>query len=84
MTLPFFDIREDWDNSGDVDIWFARDVSENIRVRLAEKLSKTVPYMKDDERNMYHLSNLINNIFTDMVNGQEMRFSPVTNRWEIT
>ena len=82
MTLPFFEVREDWSNTGDVDIWFARNVSNEVQEHVAGKLAKIVPHVKDDERNLYHLSNIVSDLFIDMINNKEIRHSPITKRWE--
>jgi hypothetical protein len=68
LERPRFRVEENWDESGDVDIYFDEATSDDLRERVANELRYFVPQLRTEERTLYHLERIVGGIFDKMSN----------------
>jgi len=78
---PRFDVVEEWDESGDVSVYFRDKVSSDLQDRVGRELSFIVPKLEPYQKTVYHVENIVNRIFANMHCKGNLRLTCDRNQW---
>lgn len=80
-TKPRFYVTESWDNSGDVDVWFDDDTSQDLRNRVGQELNEMIPRLHPYAKSVYHVEALVDYIFYNMLCQGHLQKGSGTDHW---
>ncbi len=81
MLMPRFMAQESWDNSGNIEIWFIDNMTQDLKDKVNSELTSIIDSTPNDEKSIYHIEILIKSIFKRMYENGNLRISEKHKRW---
>lgn len=81
MLIPRFRAEESWDDSGNVDIWFQDNTSQDLIDRVCSELNEMIPRLHKHAKSIYHVEKLVDHILLNMCKTSNLRRNTKTNQW---
>ena len=81
MLIPRYMAEENWNGSGDVDIWFLDGTSDDLQNRVLRELNESILGLHKHARSVYHIEGLVDNILLGMRKTSNLRRNTRTKQW---
>lgn len=78
---PRFKVVEEWDNSGNVSVYFEDQVSKDLQDRLDRELTEIIVGFSDYQKTIYHLEGAVNYVFAKMLAQGNLRLNSERMQW---
>ena len=80
MLTPRYKVEEDWNNTGDVTVYFY-DATQRLSDQVDRELRQFVPQLSKEQRTIYHLETIMDGIFVKMYSSGKIKFN--NKRWQL-